>query len=332
MARIWTEGCEMQDIPGMTVNNFGAGGSGISTVYYRSGVAGIVSGAWGGGNAYTNLLMPVDCTDIYLRFGFYYIGYSSFAQIQWRHGTTVLGGLLLRPFEVPQLQVNVTTVKSGTTVIRQAQWYLIELHINIADAGTFELKIDGQPVEATYSGDTKPGADTHFDNLHFYSTANGYYACDDFAIDNADWVGDGHITRVTPDGTVTNQLTGSDGNTTDNHLLVDEYPLDSDTTYVQGTVVDEEDLYDLTACGLGTAEITRIFAESRTKDTVAAGGTCALITKASGGSEVSGGDVSLLTTYVKRILSAEELLNPVDSQVWEAADIDALQVGVRTRS
>jgi hypothetical protein len=119
-----------------------------------------------------------------------------------------------------------------------------------------------------------------------------------------------------------------------NHLNVDEFPLDSDTTYNQGTVVDQEDLYDLTACGLNdvTETIQRIWAESRSRDTVAAGGTCALITKASGGSEVSGGDVVLATTYTVRVLSAAQKTNPVSGVAWTAADIDALQAGVRTRS
>jgi hypothetical protein len=144
-------------------------------------------------------------------------------------------------------------------------------------------------------------------------------------------LGDGRIIVIKPNGdTATLQLTPSAA--VDHNTLVDDIPADGDTTYVEGSVVDERDIYDLEACGLGDVVITRIWTEARAKDTASSAKTIALITKASGGAEVEGGDVVLAGTYTVKVLGAEELVNPVDAAAWEVADIDALQGGPLTAS
>jgi hypothetical protein len=339
MTRIWTEGFEMRDVVGYTTT--GA----ASTTQKRSGGASIVLT---GGQTLTYSVS--DLAEAYIRFGIYWSGDSTTStfRLQFRHGTTVLDELRidLNTDGFVDLIVDTTLQDTGVLAISESQWYLIELRVKIDDAaGILDAKVDGVP-DATFSGDTKPGADAHFDNIYFYNNSstgglpftNTSIYLDDIAlndtaggVDNS-WCGDGKIIVILPNGTVTNQLTGSDGDTTNNHLLVDEVPKDNDTTYVQGNVVNEEDLYDLAACGLTDVIINRIWAEARAKDTVASGGTIALVTKASGGAEVAGADVTLATTYTVRVLSAEQLVNPVDAAAWEVADIDALQGGPRTRS
>jgi hypothetical protein len=108
-------------------------------------------------------------------------------------------------------------------------------------------------------------------------------------------------------------------------------PTDSDTTYVEGSVINEEDMYGLTASGLVDVDINRVWTEARTRKTAATDGHVALITKAAGGVDVSGGDVELLTTYTIKVLGTEQLVNPVDAAAWEVADIDLINIGPRTR-
>lgn len=342
MTRLLTEGFEMGDLIGWT-------NGAISSTYKRSGT---YSNNVAAGNNFSNASYSPTFTTVtegWIRFGIDVVqGYASTdnCQVQWRKGATVLGSIRFMHNQVAKVYTSTgSLVATGSIVIPQGIWVLIELHIKIDDAGTIEVKIDGvQDTLLTFSGDTKPGADTGFDNIQFYGygSTGGSGTCniayDDIAVnDNVGsapdqtWCGDGKIMKISPNGTVTNQLTGSDGNTVDNHLLVDEIPSNSDTDYVQGTVVDEEDLYDMAACGLTDVVIRRVWAESRSKDTVASGGKIALVTKAAGGSEVAGPDITLSTSYNTRVMSTEQLLNPVDSAAWEVADIDAIQAGARTR-
>lgn len=336
MTRVLSEGFEMGDLIGITTVN----GNNQST-YKRSGTY-----AWYGGKN-SDLTLPVsDLTEAYLRFGFWWDDLSAAPWhfwIQWRHGTTVLGGIYidLDLNALLQAQVSTTTQATGTIPIVKETWYLIEVHIKIDDAaGAIDTKIDGV-LDVAFSGDTKPGADAHFDNFYFSVLSGGAgtnvaVALDDLGINNTaggvddTWLGDGKIIIIKPNGdTATLELTPSAA--VSHYTLVDEVPADSDTTYVEGSVDDERDIYNLEACGLSDVIITRIWTEARARDTGASGKSVALITKASGGAEVSGGDVALGATYTTKILGAEQLVNPVDAAAWEVADIDALQAGPKTR-
>jgi hypothetical protein len=347
MTRILSEGFEMRDIVGWTIsgtNNFSA-----STVQKRSGGASLRAGSGLADNGTLYYSLSSDVAEGYFRFGIFIVQETQSAQddiqARWYYNGTLLGGIYFRSTNVISLMDSTTAIlKTGNQVLALNTWYLIEVHFIINDAGGVEIKIDGiiQP-ELTYSGDTKPGAQPGVNQVGFYvscHTANNtdYYA-DDVAVNDTNgsidnsWCGDGHILAIVPNGTITNQLVGSDGDSVNNHLLVDDLPSNSDTDYVQGNVVNQEDLYDFAATGLAsTCTINRVWTESRSKNTIANGRKIALVTKASGGSEVVGSDVVLAPTYTIRCLGTEQTQNPVGPANWTVADIDALQAGVRTRS
>lgn len=61
---------------------------------------------------------------------------------------------------------------------------------------------------------------------------------------NDDFVGDNKVVAHFPDGNgATNNFTGSDADSVDNYLLVDENPTDDDTTYVESSTIGHIDLY-----------------------------------------------------------------------------------------
>ena len=334
MTRIMSEGFEMQDLYGYTLGEVG-GNPSITTSVKRSGSAALnLAEATSLGYSFTAV------SEAYFRFAIY-TSLGSTTDFIWRSSTTTLGILRLNTTGLFELLTGTSTsVAVGTLPLTTNTWYLIELHIKIADApnGVLEIKIDGID-DASFTGDTKPGAETTIGNIYFLSnTAPGtpiVYIDDCGMNDTAggvddSWLGDGRIIIIKPNAdTATLQLTPSAD--VDHYTLVDEVPADGDTTYVEGSVDDEEDIYDLTACGLTDVIITRIWTEARAKDTAVSGKSVALITLASGGAEVSGGDVVLGGTYTTKVLGTEQLVNPVDSAAWEVADIDALQGGPRTR-
>ena len=336
MTRVLSEGFELQDTVGLTTT-----GS-INTSIKRSGSASLnIAGA-----KYITYTVS-DLSEFYLRVPFYITGNNTINRllyIQWRKGTTVLGTLQVNTLGTSVFNLSISgTVASGTITIEESVWYAIEIHVKIDDSvGEIGLKVDGN-LDIDYSGDTKPGADANVDNIYIYNNSGGgvgkntYIYIDDVAINDTaggvddSWCGDGRIIIIKPNGdTATLQLTPSAA--VGHYTLVDDIPADGDTTYVEGSVDDEEDIYDLAACGLSDVTISRIWTEARAKDTASSGLKVALITKASGGAEVSGGDVELLGTYTTKVLGAEQLVNPVDSAAWEVADIDALQGGPRKRS
>jgi hypothetical protein len=235
------------------------------------------------------------------------------------------------------LVVGGVTVATSTEVASISTWYCMEVYYKIdAVAGVFTLRIDGNQV-CTFSGDTLVASDTDFDNVWWRNGTTGtlgFDYIDDIAFNDTaggaddSWVGPGRIVKITPNGNGTaNEWTGSDGNAVDNYLLVDEYPLDSDTTYVYEDAAETGDLdqYAMSDDYDGTDRtITRIYAECRGRKTSA--DAAALKIGFDTGASVNTDDVGILyETYSIRLVGAEYALNPDDAAAWEEADIDALE-------
>lgn len=285
---------------------------------------------------YFELSIPAT-TELYIRCGVRIDSLASggIGAIKLLNGTTVLDQITFAIVGVqyPSLLVSTSVVATSTTPLVSNTWHLFEAHLKVDNAGVFELKQDGIQT-ITYSGDTQPGLATTIDKIQFGCSGFEIVQIDDIAInditgavDNS-WIGDGHVIMLKPDANGdSSQLTGSDGNSTDNYLLVDDVPSDGDTTYVQSATAGQKDLYNLSACGLSNVVIGRVWAEARAIDTGSGGGQVKLVTKA-GATETDSAALTLSTSYAA-IKSAEMLVNPADSAAWEVADLDALQVGVK---
>jgi len=329
MTRVWTEGFEMQDLVEITH----VGGV-INTTIKRSGGASLKLYDYQSAS-FTKSITAV--SEFYLRFGLYT---HDTVYIYWKKGGTTLGYV---KYLSGTLSISSGALSdSGSTILVPDSWYLIEIHVKIDDAtGAVDVRLDGV-LECNVSGDTKPSADTTVDTLYFIASISAAYTAtylDDMSLNDTaggaddSWCGEGKIIMLSPNDDVTTELTQYPA-LTDHHADVDDFPADGDTTYVQGTVVDEEDLYELTASGLVAADvdtINRVWVESRSKDTTSTGGTLLLFIN-SNGTVDDGPDVTLSTSYTKKILSGEFLQNPDGPAAWSVAALDALRAGVRTRS
>lgn len=325
MARLLTEGFESGDV-----------------VFFQSGNAAIVSSA---GNFRSGLysaglpgygtatrILDSSYSELYIRYATKVGGFN----FGWWNSGTQLGGIR-RNGSTNKIEIYTSTgtlVATGAISIILGTWYVLEIRVKIADSGgVISVKVDGVQ-DATFTGDTKPGAETTFDNFKW--TGDNTYL-DDIAINDTfgavdnSWCGDGRVIALTPNGNGDlSQLTNQLGNSTDNYSYVDEKPSDGDTDYVQGSTVDQKDLYALTDCGLTGISISRVWAESRSRDTVAAGGLLALTIKTNS-TEYSSADIALLNTY-SRVIGTDYPLNPNTGVAWTIAQVDALQAGPKTRS
>lgn len=208
---------------------------------------------------------------------------------------------------------NGTTLGTGTTVMNTAVWYYIEIQFTVHDsAGTVEVRVNGVP-EITLTGqDTRNGGTGIIDQLYcrgIGGIGTGLWHLDDlYVLDsvdsgvsgkpNNDFLGDIRVEATLPNGNGnSSQLDGSDGNSTDNYLLVDEAAQDGNTTYVESTSPGDKDTYafgDLSAVVAGSIYGVQILPFSRKTEA----GTRTICTVARhSGTEEDGDDHGLSTSY-----------------------------------
>jgi hypothetical protein len=233
--------------------------------------------------------------------------------------------------------VGIVATSSSAAIISES-WFLLEVYYKIADVGgRIVVYQDGVNV-IDYTGDTKYSTYSTFDNISYepyYSVGNwDEMAVDDLALNDTtggvddSWCGDGIIIKVAPDGEgTTNDWHGSDLDDVDNHLMVDEYPNDGNTTYVyqDGSSSGTQDQYTLSDYDGTGKTILRIYPEARARKSAASAHTLKLGTLASGGTDAMSPARNLTTNY-SRVVGADQTVNPVDSGGWEEADIDALEL------
>ena len=180
---------------------------------------------------------------------------------------------------------NGTTLETGTTALTLDVWYYIELKATIHDTtGSYELRINGVTEASDTNVDTNAQGFANINQLMLGSITNvntqqtlGYYddlyLCDTVdsgvgGVPNNDFLGDVKVVAIFPNGNGnSSQFDGSDGNSTDNYLLVDEQDWDSDTTYVESNTATEKDTYaysDVT--GTGTVYGVHILPGARKTD------------------------------------------------------------------
>lgn len=259
----------------------------------------------------------------------------------WRSsGGTELGSIrTLRSSGIDYLAAYTSTgtlVATGAIPYSASVWYIIEVYVKIADSGgRIVLKFDGI-IDINYTGDTKPGADTTVGQIAYNTGYNSGFRIDDIALNDTSggsdngWCGDGHIIALRPNGNGdSSQFVGSDGNSTDNYLLVDEAPPNG-SDYTQSPNVGEQDLYNFGATGLTNVSIRRIWPEARAIDTVAEGAEVYLPIKTNS-IQYDGTAVSLLTSYTKQLRGDVRTINPDTTSAWQVSELDALQAGIKVK-
>lgn len=285
MTRLFTDGFEMGDLLSFDSNS---GSFGVQNAQKRTGSYSF--GTYGGiyGNQSIRLPFTTSTSEIFIRIPFWQGTYGTYGggqteRVYIRKGGTVIAVVVFTSSYTIQLYSGDMSVLMCTTPVAFSggTWNLLEIRLKIASApdGIATIRVDGID-RVTFTGNTKPGADTTVDNLWFYvlnnNTAAVQWLFDDVAINDSSggsvdnsWCGDGHIVALLPNGNITGEsdFLGSDGNNTDNYLLVDETPSNGDTDYVESPNIGDQDLYDLTpiAAFVAGQVVLRVWTEVRAK-------------------------------------------------------------------
>lgn len=235
---------------------------------------------------------------------------------------------------------NTTLIASLANVVPDILWHHVRVHAIIHDTtGLVEVFVDGaaSPV-ITFSGDTRnAGATGAIDTLHFDSTSGG---TGNGRFDNL-WVtdtggsapynddmGELVITTLLPNGNGNySQLVGSDGNSTDNYLLVDESTNYAVADYNGSATVNDKDTYlmsDLPSGALTVYAVQDIGVAFKSDAGAKSGRT---LLRASG-TDYAGTTVALATTpSASSVRGTRRIVDPATGVAWANAAVDALEAG-----
>lgn len=224
-----------------------------------------------------------------------------------------------------------------------SSWHYIEIGVKIHDsAGWVELRQDGVAI-GRFDGDTFhqfDGLDGLIDTAVFHqrTNANGYNIDDVYILNeqgsvNNSWLGDTRVFPLYPDGNGNySQLVGSDADSTDNYLLVDEVGTPVTTDYVASATPGDKDTYtfeDLPVI-LGTIRGIEIRAHASKDDT----GTkqIRMITRRSSTDSFGPDHVLAAIPLWQTHHDIEELDPHAGPGAWTIPNINATEWGVEVRS
>lgn len=227
-----------------------------------------------------------------------------------------------------------TQLAIGTVPISSYVWHFAELKVKIDNTtGTVQAKVNGVTHASASGIDTQATANAYANRIYIGGPqANvqlemgDLYVCDDQGATNNDFLGDVRVECLFPNGNGnSSQFLGSDGNSTDNYLLVDEMnDPNGDTDYVESATVGNKDTYaytNLTATS-GTVYGLQILPYARQTD---AGVRKIASVARHSGSELNSADETLSTSY-QYLIDIRETKPGGGS--WSISDINGAEFGV----
>ena len=189
--------------------------------------------------------------------------FPEFAILEFRDVSTAQCSLKFRGDGTLEVVRDTATAVAGgvstLAVLHTNRYVFIEIKVTIANsiaASSCVVRVNEQVVITVDAGeDLQVTGNPTADTIHFRGVNTVTMTIDDVYIfdgtdgggtepTNDDFAGDVTVKIHLPDGNgTTNNFTGSDADSVDNYLLVDENPTDNDTTYVESSTIGHIDLY-----------------------------------------------------------------------------------------
>lgn len=222
-----------------------------------------------------------------------------------------------------------TLVTSANGLVQPGVWNYAELKAKLDDSvGYVYLNLNGVDVAHATNQDTKNGGTaTVFDSFSLgNANFDDIYICNEQGAANNDFLGDCIVECLLPNGNGnSSQLVGSDGNSVDNYLLVDETVL-SDADYVGSAVIGQKDTYALPALAYSGETVYGIqtYARAAKSDTGTRQGK--IVTRAAGGTEADSAAFALAMGYGWFGTIVEDVPGGAG---WTEADVNGLEPGVK---
>lgn len=231
------------------------------------------------------------------------------------------------------IQRGATTVATGTTNIVPNTWWYVEVSVTISDTvGEVHVRLNGSTTdEVSFVGDTKNGGtNTTVDKIAFSlpagcRVADVYVNNDTGSAPYNDFLGDVTVRTLIPNGNGTySQLVGSDADSVNNYLLVDDLPY-SGTDYVGSATTGNKDTYAITdlPTGVSTVYAVQIAGMMAKSDTSL--GQARYVVR-SGGTDYGGTTRALTTSYI----GYYDLYttDPATGVAWTTSGVNNMETGM----
>jgi hypothetical protein len=252
--------------------------------------------------------------------------------ISFRCGSNYL--ISIRPnvttgaIEVRSQGASGTIIATGTFFISTNTTYHFQIRCKIHDStGVVQVKIN-DVLDASYTGDTKPGTDTNIDNVIFEgSGGNQMRYIDDIIVNNAAWPGVLKIVGLSPHaaGSTTQWTTSV---STPNWECVNEAP-PSDTDYVSTATADQIDTYSVGNLPAGVGAIKAVQVFGRVKKETSGSPSKANMVVRTNSTDYFGNTLTLPTAWIGAVGIWET--NPSSTGIaWDVTAVNSLQAGIKS--
>lgn len=225
-----------------------------------------------------------------------------------------------------------TQLEVTTNSINAATWYYLEFKVVCHDStGSYDLKINETTWASATGVDTKAGTNAYHDKVMFrgndFASAtwvDDIYICDGSGSINNDFAGNVKVIALRPD---------SAGDDTDwtpsagaNYATVDEVELDEDTTYVETSTPNDQDLYNYDNLpSVGDIKGLQVVTEVRVTD--AQSYDLNSVIKSGATEDEGAADTITSTSYVTQTRVQE--IDPNTSSLWTKVNVNAAQFGIK---
>lgn len=232
---------------------------------------------------------------------------------------------------------NATVLTTSVFALATGTTYYIELKATINNSGSYELRVNGANVTSGSGVDTQNTANATANQIRIGNSSTGagnanidyddLYVCDGTGAANNNFLGDVRVDCLfTNNNGNSSQLVGSDGNSTDNYLLVDEAAPNDDTDYVESSTVGNKDTYAFGNLSHTPASVFGLqIAMAAKKDDAGARSIQSVIR--SSATELDGTANPLATTYTYYLQISET--DPNTSAAWTGTNVNAAEFGVK---
>ncbi|HEV8654485.1 MAG TPA: hypothetical protein VGR85_03115 [Candidatus Limnocylindria bacterium] len=222
-----------------------------------------------------------------------------------------------------------TLLGTGTTVFSISTERHVSCKIVISDTvGEVLVKVNGVTEINLTNQDTRNGTPTTADQLGLCTeafTTSDNHDFDDFWWNNFADFGDSRVERSLPSGNGnSSQWVGSDGNSTDNYLLVDETAPNADTDYVASSTAGDIDLYAFANVTPTTGAVKEVSVSLFARKDDAGARSIATMVR-DGGTNAAGATQSIGSTYL--YYTESYVKNPVTTNDWTITEVNADEYG-----
>lgn len=227
---------------------------------------------------------------------------------------------------------------TGTTALNAGIWYYIECKfVSDNSTGAVEVKVNGNTEFTLTSLDTNQGLDNNValvlgSNIPAVTIPaiqfDDLYICDDQGSLNNTYLGDVQVKMLAPDGNGnTSDFTGSDADSTDNYLHVDDGAApDDDSSYVEDSTSANKDLYTYENLPAAAADVKAVAVKTIGKK-VDVGAPDLLAVVRSNVTETDSSNLGMGVDYLARQAIYE--VDPNTASAWGTAGVDAMEAGVK---